>query len=107
MRQTHFALYLEDMINPKKNRPAGSRFKSLIVTLLIDVGACFLRRMGPVIQQIGLNFGPPATDGVLLARANVRHWFNIGNRKTMAKKRQTAIGSRADCSAEGGRSDMR
>ena len=41
----------------------------------------FSGHVGPVIQQVALNLGPPPTDGVPLARANMRHWFNVGNGK--------------------------
>ena len=37
--------------------------------------------MGPVIEHVVLNFGLTETIGVPLARADVRHWFSIGNGK--------------------------
>ena len=34
-----------------------------------------------MIQQVVLNFEPDASDGAPMARANVRHSFNISNEK--------------------------
>ena len=35
----------------------------------------------PVIQRVVLNFGHRPTDGVSMARANMRLWFTFGNGK--------------------------
>ena len=48
------------------------------------------------------------SNGAPVARANVRHSFNIRNGKNEnCEKRAASIASGADCSATGGRSDMR
>ena len=41
----------------------------------------FSTHLGPVIQQVVLNFGPDASRGAPVARASVRHSFNIRNGK--------------------------
>ena len=59
-----------------------SRPKSLIAAPPIDVGTrIFSRHLGPVVQQVVLNFEPDASDGAPVARANVRHSFNVRNGK--------------------------
>ena len=48
------------------------------------------------------------SNGAPVARANVRHSFNISNEKTkIAKNGPASIASGADCSVTVGRSDMR
>ena len=40
-----------------------------------------------MIQRVVINVGPPAIDGAPLARANVRHSFNIANGKIEDSKK--------------------
>ena len=61
-----------------------------------------------MVQQVVLQFGPKMSNGAPVARANVRHSFNISNEKTkIAKNGPASIASGADCSVTVGRSDMR
>ena len=46
----------------------------------IDIGGVFFSgHVGPVVQQVVVNYVLSAAVGVPLARPDVQHWFNIGN----------------------------
>ena len=46
-----------------------------------------------MIQQVVLNFGPPAASGAPSARVNVRHRFNMGNEEFQERRKMGLQGS--------------